>query len=281
MGQTLRVRRFEPASVTLSSGREIRLKVKRLDVGESADFDRLFSRAMTRESDRLLLARRPGEELDREVRSAISSEDLEHFTASAAILGQLRKAGKESIDAIAGQAIDVLHALLKAVAPTERFVLPDEEIRRRRYLQLTDAERTTYDRLKSEDEQAFEGCVREALERFVRVEPGQIELEDEDADGQVTVTDVTNGLQLASVMGGEGGALVSILLIIKAKNRLSDDEKKASGSRSTSKSSSSAPDQTAPGDSRRPTAGSAEPSDSVTTEAVMASVPTPSGATGV
>jgi hypothetical protein len=277
MADTLRIRRYEPATIRLLLGREIRVRVKRLDVSENADFERLFQRVTMRESDRILLARRPGEELDREVRSAISSEDLEHFTASAAILGQLRKAGKESIDAIAGQAIDVLHALLKAVAPTERFVLPDEEIRRRRYLGLTDSERASYERLKGEDEQAFEACVREALDRFVRVDPGQIELEDDAG----TVTDVTTGTQLASCMGGEGAALVAILMTIRAKNRLTDDEKKDSGSRSTSTSSSSAPDQTAPGDSRRPTAGSAEPSDSVTTEVVTASVPTPSGATGV
>lgn len=224
----LKFRTHAPVVVTIG-GREIALRIKRQDVGEFAAFDRLWWRAINGEADRLILVRRPGEEMERQPRVVLSAQKVDEYRAAVEIIA-VAGADAETVPKL----IAMVLAILNDVEPREDFVIPDDEIKRRRLLEMTDQERANYERVKKADSEAFETAVRDGLHKFVRVVPGQIALEDE--DGQTV--DVTTGDQLAQCIGGEPGLLFRLLLEIRRANTLGDDEKNASGSRSTSSSSS-------------------------------------------
>lgn len=272
------IRAWEPETIEIEPARRdgdgniiepaetIRVFVKRLTVDEATKFDRLFWRGVSNEAERLVLVRRPGEEQERQTMAAISSERLETL-----------KNDLSTLESSPEAAFGVLRDLLAELAPTDQFIVPDEEIRRRRLLEMTDAERTRYELVRKQDAEAFGLFLSDALQHFVRVEAGQIEFID---DKEVTV-DVLNGEQLAMCYGARPDILRNISMAIRAHNELTDAAKKDWRSRSASNSSSKERDPKATGGSSAPIAAPAVVSDSVMTEAATPIESRSSGQTAI
>lgn len=273
-------RTWEPATIALGA-RTLRLRVKRMTVDEFAEFDRLFYRVMQRDADRMVLVRRPGEEQERISSVVVSQEQVDGFYATLEMLSQ---AGTTHIARRAEQTITpterakqlhlLCEAILGAIQPNERFVIEDEEIRRRRLLEMNEHERHNYERMLAEDRAAFETAVCKGLHAFVRVEPGQLSLENEVGE----VEDVTTGAQLELCLGAFPDHLFRVLMAIRSANALSDDEKNGSGSPSPSESSSNERGPKTPGASSTP-AETAVPTPSATTAGATGRAKKPSGGT--
>lgn len=263
---------YEPATLTIA-GVEIALRIKRQDVGEAADFDRLFFRAMNPEADRLILVRRPGEEMERVERVVLSADRVNAYRASVALIQAAQTGTLEAATAAAESVAMIANQILNEIQPSEQFVIDDEEIKRRRRLEMTDQERANYERVQAADRAAFEANVRKGLDAYVRVVPGQITLVDEDTGERV---DVRTGAQLSRCIGSENGLLFRLLLLIREVNTLGDRAKNGSGSHSISSSSSSGRDPKASG-APPAAAPTVAPPDSATTAAVTPSEPSPSG----
>lgn len=261
-----RIRTYEPRSIDLGDNTSLTVGIKRLSVTEANLFDRLFWRAMLLESERLVLVRRPGDEQERQTTTAISAARLAELQREAAALADG--------DGPAVKAF--LLAALDELRPTDRWVVPDEEIRRRRLLEMTDDQRARYEAIVEEDKRALAAFLSEALAQFVNVHPDQLEIEDA-VTGEVTP--VTNGEQLARCFGARQDLLQAIVHAIRDVNELSAVQKNGSGSRSTSSTSLPARDPKATGGSSEPTAAPADSSASVTTGAATPTVMNPSGAT--
>ncbi len=264
---------YAPATITIG-GNEIALLIKRQSVQEFAAFDRLFYRAMNNEADCLILVRRPGEEMARQERVVLSADRVAAYQASITLI---EGSDLASMPDVVAQLLALVHQILGEVQPNEAWAIDDEEIKRRRRLEMTEQERANYERVQKADREAFEAAVLQGVTDFVRVVPGQITLRDVDTG---VVSDVTTGAQLLRCIGSDGGVLFRLLLLIRTANTLGDQEKNASGSRSTSSSSSSARDPKATGEPPQ-IAASAAPLVSVTTGAVTQTVPSPSGSTGM
>lgn len=261
-------------TVTVPLGTEtVTVQIKTLSVAERTEFDRLFSRAFRYEAQNCLRQRRPGEELERAVTSACS--ELDH-AALAAMAETLRARVGHGDETLAESAVAALEQAVKIVTPTERFVIPEAEIRRRRLLDMTSAERATFERLQKEDDQAAVDLAETALPAFVRVPAGQLEVEDADTGD---TTPLATGRQLLALFGSHADTLGAILLAIAKTNTLSDDEKNGSRSPSASTPGSAERDRIPPGDSPAMTAGNVAPSASVTTVAAMPTEESSSGPT--
>lgn len=274
------IRAYEPATIVVEPERRaedgsivpaetIEIRVKRLTVQESATFDRLFWRGVSPEAERLVLVRRPGEEQQRVADVAMTAARLEALRQEATALEQS-----------GGSAWPLLTSVLTELMPTDQFLVPDEEIRRRRLVEMTDGERTRYDRLRAEDAEAYGRFLSEALGQFVRVAPGQLAFEE---DGEVR--DVLDGEQLAKCYGARTNILQQIALAIRAINEMTEAQKNDWRSRSDSSTSSTGRDRTATnlpitGTSSAPTAGRVDRSDSAMTGDAMPTAASPSGATG-
>lgn len=233
----LRLRAFEPATVEVAAGVTIDMRVKRLNLEDAASFEQLFRRAVTPEVDRVLLVRRPGDEQDRHPAPASDRED--------------------------------------APLTFGAFIIPDEEIRRRRLEELSAEARGHVDQLRAEDVHAQRLFIDEVLGRFVRVEPGQVEWEDETG----AVLDVTNGAQLARCFGASPVVLQRIVLALRSANEVSEVQKNGSGSRFISRPSSPEREPTASGASSAPTAARVDDSGSATTAGATPIAENPSGPT--
>lgn len=264
------IRTWEPVTVTIA-GRPTTLKIKRQTLKEFSNFDRLFARAMNAESDRLVMVRRPGDEMERRERVVLSAQRVSDYQSALDIIETL--ATEPTTDRMK-ELITLARTILAEVQPNEHFVIEDDEIKRRRILELTDQERANYERLKQADNESFEQAAMEGLSKYVRVVPGQISIED-DETGEIT--DVTTGEQLQRALS-TSWELIQILLAIKRANTVTDQEKNESGSPSTSKTSSSERDPKATGESPV-VAGSAGPLGSATTGDATPSATTPSGST--
>lgn len=264
------IRTWEPVTVMIA-GRPTKLKIKRQTLKEFSHFDRLFARAMNAESDRLVMVRRPGDEMERRERVVLTAQRVSDYQSALDIIETL--ATEPTTDRMK-ELITLARTILAEVQPNEHFVIEDDEIKRRRILELTDQERANYERLKQADNESFEQAAMEGLSKYVRVVPGQISIED-DETGEIT--DVTTGEQLQRALS-TSWELIQILLAIKRANTVSDQEKNESGSPSTSNTSSSERDPKATGESPA-VAGSAGPLDSATTVDATPSATTPSGST--
>jgi hypothetical protein len=275
------IRAYEPATIVVEPERRaddgsieapaetIEISVKRLTVQESATFDRLFWRGVSPEAERLVLVRRPGPEQDRASDVAITSARLEALRQEATTLEQT-----------GASAWPLLTSLLSELIPTDQFVVPDEEIRRRRLVEMTDGERARYDRLRAEDAEAYGRFLSEALGQFVRVVPGQLAFEE---DGEIR--DVLDGEQLAKCYGARTNILQQIALAIRAINEMTDAQKNDWRSRSDSSISSTGRDRAetsrpVTGTSSAPTAAPVDRSDSATTVGATPTADSLSGATG-
>lgn len=248
---------LEPAFV-------IDVEVKRLTIDEQATYDRLFWRAIGPEAERVVLVRRPGEEQERTSGSAISAARL------AELLMQL-----PALEQAPADALPVLRTVLDELVPTDQFLIPDDEIRRRRLIEMTDGERARYERLRADDSEAYARYLSEGLRKFVKVPPGQLEYVDEHG----VVTPVTNGEQLALCYGSRPEVLRQISFAIRAVNEMTEAQKKGWRSRSASSSFSPERGLIVTGDGLAPIAEPVDRSGSVTSAAVMPTETAPSGLT--
>lgn len=262
-------RSWEPATIHVA-GRDLRIKIKKLTVEEHAFYDRLLTRAFARESDRLLMVRRPGEEQERTATSALSSEQLDRLADQMKEIDALPVADAGPI------ALRALRVLVAQAQPTDRFVVPIEEVKARRWREMSPAQRDEYNRLRDDDLKAMSTFISEALRQFVRVDKGQIEFEDVDTGD---VRPVINGEDFAHCFGATEGVLYSVGYMIHNKNQVSGDEKNGLGSRSASKTSSDRRDPTAIGDLSDTTAASAKNGGSAMTAAATPIAADPSGPT--
>jgi hypothetical protein len=260
-------------AVALGDGRPLQITIRRQTVSEWAAFDRQFWKVVNRETNRLLLVRRPGEEQERVVQSAISAEQLAHFEAQ---LTELQSPEGLALEPLvrATRAIAISVALMAAVQPNERYIISDDEICRRRLLELPDSQREVFETLKKRDDAAFETCITDAFPKFITVPAGQITLEWDGAE-----RDVTTGADLLLCLGSHPDALFEILLAIRSVNALEADAKNESRSRSISTLGSTSSDRTAVGEKPETAAPSANSPDSATTAAAMPIVASPSGPT--
>lgn len=241
----------------------VNILVKRLTIKEKATYDRLRFRLFTPEAERLVLVRRTDEERERAFTSTLSLERLREVRQAVATVDP-------------AEALSFLKALVEELVPTDEFVMPDEEIRRRRLLEMTPDERARYDRLREQDQEAYAEFLAEALRQFVRVPEGQLLWQDEDGGDPVPVT---NGEQLARCYGSRSEVLRQISASIMNINSLTEAQKKTWRSRFDSKPSSQEPSQAIPGVSPDPIAAPASDSGSATTEAATAIEAGPSGVT--
>lgn len=271
--QKISIRSWEPDSITIEPGVTLDILVKRLGNEEYHRFDRLFWRGVTSEADRLVLVRHPGDEQERTAGSALSEARLADLQAKVA---QLPPTTVPDARGAYGAARALLLSLVNDLEPTDKFKVSDEEVRRRRLVALTEAERASYDAMRLKDMQAYAEFLDEALSQFVRVVPGQIDFEDVDA-GQTI--DVTTGADFVRCFGARGDVLQQVVILIRQINQLSDAQKKELRSHSDSSGSSKESGLSLTGLSSEPTAAPAESSASATTEAAIETAGDPSGMT--
>jgi hypothetical protein len=259
-------------AVVLGDGGPLQISIRRQTLTEFAKFDRLFWKVINTEARRVLLVRRPGEERERAIESAISTDALAHFEAQ---LTDLQSADGLALDPAerATRAIGIAIALMGTVQPNERYAIDDEEICRRRLLELSDAQRAAYDTLKQRDDEAFEKCLQHAV-TFIDVPAGQLRVEQA---GETRP--VTTGADLLLCIGRLPDALWEVLMAIRSVNALEDDAKNGSRSRSTSTLGSTSSDRTVPGDKPGTTAMNASELDSATSAAATPTAASPSGPT--
>jgi hypothetical protein len=125
--------------------------------------------------------------------------------------------------------------------------IPDAEIRRRRLIEMPDAERDRYEALEAEDERYIADFSAQAIREHVWVKPG-VRLALEASDGQVR--ELRTGEDLAEGFAGNLSILTALMNAVREENTLSAEEKKRLRSLSALTRSSSAatptPDGVAP-----------------------------------
>lgn len=240
----------------------IHLQVKKLTIEESAAYDRLFFRAINPEAERLTLVRRTEDERETVNQSAISQSALHSLAREVASIAP-------------EQAVEVLRRLVTELQPTDVFVVPDDEIRRRRLLDMTAEQRARYEQARQDDAIAYSQFLAEGLRRFVKVDPGQIEWVPEDGPP----VEVLNGEQLAQCYGARPRILEQIALAIRAVNEMTEAQKNDWRSRFGTDTSSAGRGPTTPGGSPAPTAAPVGPWASATSAAATVPETGPSGPT--
>jgi hypothetical protein len=117
------------------------------------------------------------------------------------------------------------------------FRVPDDEIRRRRLLEMSSEDRNRFEELDAEDERVIADFCAKAIAAHVWVKPG-IKLMFEDAHG--VQRQLSTGADLVEAFSGQATIQREIVEAIEEENSLSPEEKKRSRMRSASTSSSPA-----------------------------------------
>lgn len=158
----------------------------------------------------------------------------------------------------------------------EVFAIDDEEIRRRRILEMEPQARAAFLEEEEHDSRAAYDFLVETVREYIRVAPGQI-IRWESEDGE-TVELRGTGADLVRLYGGHRPILTRLATAVWAENNLSAALKNAFRSRSASSTSSTEPGTAAPGQRPDGIAAPAAPEASVATEAATApSATIPSG----
>lgn len=271
----IRVNTWEPATFVYTPAQRdatgaittpavlVEVEIKRLTVNESGAFDALWYDAMVGKADRLISARRD-DELAQRIISAVSADELEAAEREAARLATLEPAS-------AGVAArEAYVALLERLQPTDVFVIPLAEVRRRRLAEMSAEDRARYDAALEADRKAQIALIERAITDYVRVKPGQMFIDD---------LEVTTGADLGRAIGSRGDVTSELLALVRGINLMNDAEKKAWRSRSTSRTSSSTRDREAPGSSPEGVALSVSAAGSAASEGAMPTAASPSGVT--
>ncbi len=147
---------------------------------------------------------------------------------------------------------------------TTMYVIPPAEIRRRRLVEMTEAERVAFEAADRADAEHVRVFCSEQVSTHVTVDPTvKLVVEDDQGDPRTVKT----GADLVAVFGGNLETLMEFTAAIWFENTLSPAKKKALRARSASTTSSapSSPDPTgtAPAETAAPVepTGSASPAD--------------------
>lgn len=156
------------------------------------------------------------------------------------------------------------------------FVIPDATIHERRLAEMTEPERARFERWRDDTNAETNAFITDTISRYVRVAPGQIEIEEA---GEAR--EITEGADLVRFYGSRLDVLLPVIEAVLVENSLSPSLKNAYRSGTGSRSSSAAPDsQEASGARPEPPVTNADAAPSATSGAATASIEdSPSGAT--
>lgn len=149
----------------------------------------------------------------------------------------------------------------------DRYIVSDEEVKRRRLADLSAEAQAAYAEQEKADLQVEHAFLVETVRNHVRVAKG-VRLVIETDDGEPVT--VSGGDDLVKAFGGSVWRLREIVRSVWVANMLTPQEKKLSPSLSDLNPSSSTPVQAVPGPTPAVTAAPAASEDSVSIEAAMA-----------
>lgn len=260
-------------SQVLIDGELLRIHVARMTVNQASVFRRAFDKFSNSEAVRLVSTRKDGEEMekravprDRTPAEIAAAEALARFDETRVPVG----AGVvEPVTAEANAVIEACRALVPAEPVTEAFVIPLEEIRRRRITEMTPAERQAYDDLDAEEDAFADKFLADSIAAYVTVPEGELQETDVETGA---VTSITSGADLVRIFARiDQAILVGIVNAIRIENSFPESRKKAWRSLFDSFASSKAPATDPAGSEPEPTADAAAPKASVQAEDAMAS----------
>ncbi len=273
---TLTLTRRHKRTITID-GVAIRVLIARFTSAQHAAFTKALARLDEPESLRLLSVRKPGDEQEKRPVARVRPTAGTHALAIALetyapLLDQLSL--RTPIVDGWPEALAILRTMQAAAGiavgetkEIEVFVVPDEEIVRRRRAEMTSDERARLDQLEAEEDADAQQTIATALE-CIAIEPGQIAIEEEDG----RLVPVTSGVVLGALYASRVDVLRACVREVWAANTLSAVLKNVSGSQSDSQPSSSAsgkaapgprPETTAAGVAREDSAGTADATDAI------------------
>ena len=218
--------------VTLAiDGYAIEATVTRLTIDEYGAFMRGFSRTQDQHADRLVSMRVPGEEQERrELAAEAPAPDADALGAYAEAVALYKDDRLTTL-------LAAYQVLVAAWPRPEAFVIGDAEIRRRRLVEMTAAERAAYERQRDDDETFSAAFIAEMLTKHLRILPGQIVEEDPETGED---HEITSGADFVRLYGARREVLGQALALLYRENTLSEAAKNGSSSPRASQTSSHA-----------------------------------------
>lgn len=236
--------RYHPTSIVID-GRDIDIRIKRLNVNEFSDLSRKRQRMSELESDRVALLRKLPDEFERHVPTEAEAEDFERRREELAAIEAETSAALAAMDASdspLGRGFVALLAyaagMLRHIKPEAAYRVPDEEIRRRRLSEMSPEQASRHRALTDEEDQFAASFIADTIAAYVTVLPKQIAILDEDTHER---TPVTTGAQLVQIYGGRVEIIRRLFNEVWQQNTLSPEIKNALRPRSGSTSSSLKP----------------------------------------
>lgn len=266
MSEPIRIRSYHPTTVEID-GQTLQVRIGRFSVGNLSEYSRLETAMSESREDRLLLVRRTPEELERITPTEADTD--EHGALLARAEGLEARATTDGKDAFLLEVFSFVRSVVERLKPTERYRIPDDEIRRRRNQDLTPEQRVELAQYRQEEQDAYEAFLTFCIRDFVTIAPGQFEFEDEDSGD---VTPITTGAQVLQFFGGRADLLRQLLHAVRRENLSTAEEKKAWRSRSASTRSSVARGPEADGPTPDGAATPAGTEDSAPSAAATASI---------
>jgi hypothetical protein len=228
----LRVKHRYPVDLMID-GQRIYFSVKRLSVDERAQFFLFRQRAANPESERRLLLRKLPDEFERAVPTEAEKEsglkqleelDLMKDTAER-MIGELseKEPSKKPLGGILIALIGFATTLLHKLSPEERYRVDDDEIKRRRFSEMTPAEAAALRELEEQEELETARNFSQVIRDYVDCRPNQIIIEEIDG----SETNVQNGAEILRVFGGRVEIIRSLVSEAWRQNVLSEALKNA------------------------------------------------------
>lgn len=258
----LRIRRHFTRTIDID-GVAVTVQIRRMTPAEWGAFSKQLYRVDDPETVRLVTMRKPGEEQEKQLvprqlttwerllLASVASFKARFVQESTLLAPDLVEAAKGLLDAAE------LCALSKHQA--ERWMIPDEEIRRRRLAEMTPEERAAFNELDAREDREAQAFLEEAF-GYVTF-PGRQMVVEGDEDGPELV--IADGATFLQYFGARRDLVRQITALVHNCNTLSQSEKNASRSQSGSQPFSAEPEKAAPGLTPRTTAAGAVPPGSV------------------
>ncbi len=230
-------------SQVLIDGQILHINVARMTVAEASAFRRAFDKFSNSEAVRLVSSRKEGEEM---AKQSVPRDRTPAEIAAAEALAKLDETrvpiGDGVVPPLTQEAlavIDACRALVPAEPVTEMFVIPLEEIRRRRLAEMTPAERQAYEAVDAAEDIFADKFLEESIAKYVTVPEGELQETDVETGA---VTTITSGADLVRIFARiDQAVLVGIVNAIRIENSFPESQKKAWRSLFDSFASSNAP----------------------------------------
>jgi len=225
----------------------LKLRVKRFSVLEKITFERDYDAVKSRESDRLVSTRLPGEEQDK---APISRPRTATEASLADAIDQMDALQQQSPGLLEGAVATAMATVLKLArvlvadpSDADDFVIRDAEIRRRRLAEMCPEARAAWDALVVEEDTREAAFIAASIAAFVTMEKGQIF--EQEGDGPEVC--LTSGADLLRLFGASLGDMRALVQQIYIENALSEERKKGLRSLFDSGVTSAAPNPEAAG----------------------------------